>query len=102
MNITEQRTDSALALLLDGRLDTLTSPKLEEIVADDGKLEGLEELIIDMTDVEYVSSAGLRAVLLAHKAMEARDGVLVVRHPNEYVSEVFRVTGFSDVLRIEP
>lgn len=101
MEITEQREGATLVLTLEGRLDTLTSPSLEGIVANADALAGVEALVLDIAAVEYVSSAGLRVVLQAHKAMEARKGAFVVRHPNEYVAEVFQVTGFADILTIE-
>lgn len=101
MEITEQREGATLVLTLEGRLDTLTSPSLEGIVTNADALAGVEALVLDIAAVEYVSSAGLRVVLQAHKAMEARKGAFVVRHPNEYVAEVFQVTGFADILTIE-
>lgn len=101
MEIIEQRDGATLILALDGRLDTLTSPDLERIVADADALAGIEALVVDLAAVEYVSSAGLRVILQAYKAMEARKGSFSVRHPNEYVAEVFQATGFSDILTIE-
>ena len=59
------------------------------------------ELVVNMAQLEYVSSAGLRALLAAHKAMTKRGGSMVVTNVGEVVSEVFEVTGFSDILTIQ-
>lgn len=95
MNINKELTGTALTLTVSGRLDTLTAPMLEqEIKASCG---GITELTLDFQELQYISSAGLRVVLGAHKAMK---GNLVVKNVNEVVMEVFDVTGFSDILTI--
>ena len=83
---------------LEGRLDTSSAPELEQALKD--ALPGLSELTLDLEKLEYISSAGLRVLLAAHKAM-SRQGTMKVRHVNETVMEVFAVTGFSDILTIE-
>lgn len=98
MTIHETRTDSKLLLAPEGRLDTLTAP---EFMAELKKqLPTVDELVIDMAKVDYVSSAGLRALLYAHQTMEER-GTMEIRNINELVAEVFDVTGFTDVLNIK-
>ena len=95
MNINKELTGTALTLTVSGRLDTLTAPALEqEIKASCGNIT---ELTLDLQELQYISSAGLRVVLGAHKAMK---GNLVVKNVNEVVMEVFDVTGFSDILTI--
>ena len=95
MNINKELTGTALTLTVSGRLDTLTAPMLErEIKASCGDIT---ELTLDFQELPYISSAGLRVVLGAHKAMK---GNLVVKNVNEVVMEVFDVTGFSDILTI--
>ena len=95
MNINKELTGTALTLTVSGRLDTLTAPMLEqEIKACCGNIT---ELTLDFQKLQYISSAGLRVVLGAHKAMK---GKLVVKNVNEVVMEVFDVTGFSDILTI--
>ena len=95
MNINKELTGTALTLTVSGRLDTLTAPMLEqEIKASCGDIT---ELTLDFQELSYISSAGLRVVLGAHKAMK---GNLVVKNVNEVVMEVFDVTGFSDILTI--
>lgn len=98
MTITKNLNGTTLTLALEGRLDTTTAPQLEAEVKD--SLTGVSELILDFTSLEYISSAGLRVVLSAQKAMN-KQGRMVVRGVNEYVMEVLEVTGFADILTIE-
>lgn len=99
MEINGVKNGSELTVALVGRLDTATSPELEEYLK--AQLEGMQSLVIDLADVQYVSSAGLRVILFAHKEMAKAGGSLVVRHPNEYIADVFEATGFTDFLTIE-
>lgn len=98
--MTIQRTgnEKKLAIALEGRLDTVTAPKLEAAL--DGALEGVEELTFDFEKLDYISSAGLRVLLSTQKTMN-RQGVMKVLHANEMIREIFDVTGFSDILTIE-
>ena len=98
MNITKQQNGRELILALEGRLDTVTSPQLEaELKA---SLDGADSLILDFSRLDYISSAGLRVLLSAHKTMAPKGGMKVT-HVNEIVREVFDVTGFSDILTVE-
>jgi len=97
MNIVESKNGAELTLKIEGRLDTTTSPVLEERL---NSLEGVTELIIDCEALEYISSSGLRCLLKAQKIMNANGSMKVV-HVNELVAEVFDITGFSDILTIE-
>ncbi len=83
---------------LDGRLDTTTAPELELELRQ--SLDGVENLILDLEKLEYISSAGLRVLLLAVKLLHNK-GTMKVVHANDLVMEVFEVTGFSDILTIE-
>lgn len=98
MQIEKTQNGTELTVALTGRLDTMTAPGLETEL--DGSLEGAEKLVLDLAKLDYISSAGLRVILSAHKAM-SRKGGLIVRGANEIVREVFDVTGFSDILNIE-
>ena len=98
MTITKQQNGGALILTLDGRLDTVTSPELEKEL--NASLNGADSLILDFSRLGYISSAGLRVLLSAHKAMSGKGG-MKVKNVNEIVREVFDVTGFADVLAIE-
>ena len=92
------KENSALTLALNGRLDTNTAPELEtELKA---SLNGIETLVIDMEELAYLSSAGLRVILAAQKQMN-KQGRMIIRKVNDMVMEVFEVTGFTDILTIE-
>jgi len=99
MNINKCKEDGALTIALVGRLDTVTAPELEKALQND--LEGVSSLTFDLKDLEYISSAGLRVLLSAQKAMTRNAGTMKVKNANEIVMEVFEVTGFSDILTIE-
>ena len=83
---------------LEGRIDTTTAPDLERELKND--MEHIDSLILDFEKVDYISSAGLRVLLSAHKTMSKKGGMKVTK-VNEMVREVFEVTGFSDILNIE-
>lgn len=98
MTITEKRNGAELILEIEGRLDTNTAPELDEKIK--SSLDGVTALILDLKKLDYISSAGLRVLLSAHKQM-GKIGSMTVKNANESVLEVFEVTGFSDFLTIE-
>ena len=98
MTFTKKQNGSTLEIAVEGRLDTMTSPELESELKT--CLEGVDSLIMNCEKLDYISSAGLRVLLTAHKAMMDKGGMRLV-HVNEIVREVFEVTGFADVLTIE-
>ena len=98
MNIVKTSEGTKLTFAVEGRLDTTTGPQLEGEVK--GALTGVTELVLDFSQLEYLSSVGLRVILAAQKIMN-RQGKMVVRHVNETIMEVFEVTGFCDILTIE-
>ena len=98
MTINKQQNGNTLTVALQGRLDTTTAPDLEKALK--GDLEGIDALVLDLEKLDYISSAGLRVLLSAHKQMSKRGGMKVT-HVNEMVMEVFEVTGFSDILTVE-
>ena len=98
MTITKQQNGTALCVAIEGRLDTTTAPELEKELKD--SMNGITELTMDFSKLDYISSAGLRVLLSAHKAM-SKQGGMKLTHVNEMVMEVFEVTGFSDILTIE-
>ena len=98
LNIKKDGTDSALTMTLEGRLDTTTAPQLEEELA--ANLDGVTNLVFEISSLEYISSAGLRVLLSAQKIMNKQGG-MVVRGATDEVMEIFEVTGFSDILTIE-
>ncbi|MBP5446359.1 MAG: STAS domain-containing protein [Acholeplasmatales bacterium] len=99
MEIIKKKENNVLKVALVGRLDTNTSPKLEQAVKEDE--DGVDKIYLDLKDLDYISSAGLRIVLVLHKAMTQKKGNLVVQHPKDEVMEVFDMTGFSSFLNIE-
>ena len=98
MTIEKKINGDAVTLIVSGRLDTQTAPELEKEL--DGVLPGLKELTFDFANLEYVSSAGLRVILKAQKAMNAQ-GSMKLTGVNDSIMEVFDITGFLDILTIE-
>ena len=98
MTITKKQNGAALEIAVEGRLDTLTSPELDNELKT--CLENVDSLVLDCEKLDYISSAGLRVILNAHKTMNVKGGMRLI-HVNEIVREVFEVTGFADVLTIE-
>ena len=97
MTIEKKQTETALELALSGRLDTMTAPELEKELG--AGLQGITELTLDFAGLDYISSAGLRVLLSAQKAMR-RQGSMKIRNANTMILEIFKVTGFSDILTI--
>ena len=98
MNIVKTSEGTKLTFAIEGRLDTTTAPQLEEEVK--GSLTGVTELVFDFSQLEYLSSAGLRVILAEQKIMN-KQGRMVIHHVNETILEVFEVTGFCEILTIE-
>jgi len=98
MTINSQMNGTTLEIALEGRLDTMTAPELEAELQK--TMGGAESLVMDFSKLDYISSAGLRVLLSAHKAMSTKGG-MKVKNVNEIVQEVLDVTGFSDILTIE-
>jgi len=98
MTIDKITNGTAVTFALDGRLDTTTAPQLEEELR--SSLTGVTELVLDFSDLAYISSAGLRVLLFAQKTMN-KQGKMVIKHVNDTIAEVFEITGFNDVLTIE-
>ena len=98
MKITKSMNGTGLEIALEGRLDTTTAPELEKALKD--SMDAATELTLDFSRLDYISSAGLRVLLSAHKAMSGKGGMKVT-NVNEIVHEVFEVTGFVDILTIE-
>ena len=98
MDIQKILENGTLTLKVSGRIDTKTSPQFSEALTD--SLSGVTMLIVDMGEVAYISSAGLRVLLTAQKTMN-KQGEMKVTNVNSDVMEIFDVTGFSDILTIE-
>ena len=98
LDIKKNLDGSKLEFVLDGRLDTITAPQLEEEVK--SSLDAITELIFNFSGLTYVSSAGLRVLLSSQKTMNEK-GSMVVKNVSDEIQEIFDVTGFSDILTIE-
>lgn len=98
MNTTKSLENGILSVSLDGKLDTNTTPQVQsELEAD---VESADSLVIDMKELKYISSAGLRLLLSLHKKMMAKGG-MTIKNVNDTNMEILEFTGFSDILNIE-
>ena len=98
MTIEIKKNKEEIILEITGRLDTTTAPALDKTINEN--LEGVKTLILDLKNLEYISSAGLRVLLSAQKKMQ-QFGTMKVINVCELVIEVFEMTGFADILTIE-
>ena len=99
MTINVERDFELVTLEITGRLDTTTAPNLDAVI---GELSGdVKELVFDMSDVEYISSAGIRVMLGAYKKMHSNQGIMRIEKASDMVREVFGMTGLSQMLEQE-
>ena len=98
MTIEKNLNGTELTVTIVGRLDTVTAPQLEAEFK--GNINGVEKLVLDFADLEYLSSAGLRVLLAAQKVMN-KQGEMIIKNVNDTINEIFEVTGFIDILTIE-
>ena len=99
MKVDKLVDNDVVVLRISGRVDTATSPDLE--AAFDEAVSTATSVVFDCAELEYVSSAGLRVLLKAQKAMNAKGGDMKLVGVNEIVMEVLDITGFSDILTVE-
>ncbi|WP_405268200.1 STAS domain-containing protein [Methanobrevibacter sp.] len=99
MNITKNYDEKELTINVEGRIDTITSQELENEINDE--FGNFNSLIVDFTDLEYISSAGLRVLIATQKKLKADDVPFVIRNVNDAVGEIFRMSGFDKILKIE-
>lgn len=100
MQITTNISNHNLIISLSGRLDTITSPQLEEEI-NRNSFDEIETVTLNMRALEYISSAGLRVVLKLHKKMTAQGGQLKLINVNDMIMEIFTMTGMDSFLEIE-
>lgn len=98
MKIQKDRKDQELTVTLNGRLDTTTAPMLEQELQQ--SWNDISSLILDLKELDYISSAGLRVILTAQKQM-LKQGSMKLRNLSDNVREVFEMTGFADIMTIE-
>ena len=99
MTINVERDFELVTLEITGRLDTTTAPNLESVVNE--LSEDTKELVFNMAELEYISSAGIRVLLFAYKKMNQSGGIMRIEKANEMVREVFEMTGLSEMLNQE-
>ena len=99
MNISETRSGDVIQIKIDGRVDTTTSPQLQNAIL--LAFQKGSKLVLDFSGVEYVSSAGLRALLIGQKTANSKGGSMTLVHVAEAVLQVFKMSGFSGILHIE-
>ena len=99
MNISEIRSGDVIQIKIDGRVDTTTSPQLQNAIL--LAFQKGNKLVLDFSDVEYVSSAGLRALLIGQKTANSKGGSMTLLHVADAVLQVFKMSGFSGILHIE-
>ncbi len=99
MTISETRNESTIKLAVEGRIDTNTSPELQRSILQ--AFQKGNEVIVDLAQVDYVSSAGLRALLIGQKTASSKGGSMKLTNVCEAVMKVFAMTGFAQMLTIE-
>lgn len=99
MTITNQQEGTVLTMSIEGRIDTQTSPELDQAIRE--LPEDITQLIMDFTQVIYISSAGLRSVLTAQNKMNGKNGSMIIRGAAKNIVGVFKVTGFDTFLTLE-
>ena len=98
MTIKENKQPDGIELIVEGRLDTGTAPQLEAVINKIPKVK--QNLYLNLSAVEYVSSAGLRVILLAHKIMLPTGGKMILRSPSAFCKQVLEATGMDKILNI--
>jgi anti-sigma B factor antagonist len=96
MDIKKTLGGNVEVLTVSGRLETMTAPQLDAEIQ--SLPDEVSELLMEISELEYVSSAGLRVFLMGHKKMKARGGSMKISGANASVKKVFDITGFSPIL----
>ena len=99
MEVKFNKQDSTLTVVISGNIDTVTAPELDVQLQEN--IPGIKDLVLDFAAVDYISSAGLRVILMANQQMEDVDGNMTVKNVNEDVRDVFEMTGFDSLLNLE-
>lgn len=98
MNVKKTINSNRMELALEGKFDAVSAPNFESEIS--GCLDGITELDIDLAGVEYISSAGLRALLFLQQTMDEVEGTMTIRNVSEVVMSIFEITGFTDVVNV--
>lgn len=99
LQLTKETSGEMLTVHIKGDLNVKTSPILEDELTK--SISGVKKLVLDFSDVEYISSAGLRVLLAMEKLMRRQQGSMILRHVNPAVKEIIRLAGFLQVMHIE-
>ncbi|MCL2249268.1 MAG: STAS domain-containing protein [Oscillospiraceae bacterium] len=99
MTIEKKEENEKTVLLVSGRLDTTTAPKLQEVLIP--AFEDSSGVLLDFTELVYISSAGLRVLLLGEKTAKAKGVEQALKGVSDEIMEIFEMTGFSDILSFE-
>ena len=99
MNITKHYSEKELTLSIEGRIDTITSQELDSEIS--SEISSFDSLTMDFSDVEYISSAGLRVLIVTQKKLKPEGIPFVIRNVNDAVGGIFRMSGFDKILEIE-
>ena len=99
MKITKNYNEDDLLMAVEGRIDTITSQELDKEI--NAEIGNFESLTLDFTDLEYISSAGLRVLIATQKKLKVDNIPLVIKNVNDAVREIFRMSGFDKILKIE-
>ena len=99
MEVKFNKQDSTLTVAISGNIDTVTAPELDAKIQEN--LSGIKDLILDFAAVDYISSAGLRVILMANQQLEDADGTMTIKNANDDVRDVFEMTGFDSLLNLD-
>ena len=98
MNITTKKEENVCTLIIEGRIDTITAPELDKVFQENA--DGSDKMIFDMTGVDYISSAGIRTLVAAHRKMSVKSS-LILRNPDSSVLSILKMTGLDKKLNVE-
>ena len=99
MNIIKEYNEKELTIKVESRVDTVTAPDFENEINDE--LGKFESLIIDFSDLNYISSAGLRVLISTQKKLNSENIPMTIKNVNDTISEILEMSGFDKILTIE-
>ena len=99
MNIIKNYNENELTIEVANRIDTVTAPDFENEI--NNEMGNFNSLILDFTNLEYISSAGLRVLIATQKKLKSDDIPMTIKNVNDAISEIFRMSGFDKILKIE-
>lgn len=99
MNVIKTYDEKELTIEVEGRVDTVTAPDFENEINDEKS--NFDSLILDFSNLEYISSTGLRVLIKTQKQLKPENIPMTIKNVNDNISEIFRMSGFDKVLTIE-